>query len=781
MAKKITNSEISKSKALLVLEYALLVMCLSVIALRTTFTEGPVMQSAATPMNLWDNFYSLSISGCLIGIFLLWMLWNIFGKNFFYRPTGLEIGLCLFCIAAAVSGFAASDKRQAITTVIVLISPLLCSVILVQILDCRAKVNLVLAVIAALGVVSAYQCKEQWLYLNDQQINFYQEDPNSLLDKQEIASGTLQHWMFEHRLYSKPVQGFFTTSNSAGSFALLAFFAAIILFIDKLKNIKSEPLGIIWPVTCGLAVAAIFFGLIITRSKGAIIASFFAGALFVAYFCFHNRLKNHKKKILILCFLFALVAGSAIVWYGLTNGRLPGGNSMLVRWQYWQASAKMYADNPVSGVGPGNFAHFYTHYKPASAPESVSDPHNFLLSILTQYGPIGLIGFLMLIFVPLWTILFTKADGSSKKKHECELNFKKLAIILAIIVSLVLLYFRPKISPLPPTSSPQEKAAGIIVLYVIPVIVFIIGFLLVAAGRSSTKKPYKNLVVAVLFCAVSGVILHNLIDFAIFEPGVYITFWAIIACLIATYSYGKAQPYRVFKFKTHSKALLVLVSLSIAYLYFAYAVVPVAKSTSKIQEAYQVIPLEQFTYDEQLDAAANYAHTALDAAAMDDMLSPAALSLNGRLYIQHFTLRKAKDRQLLIQSEQCFLAAIERDKSDFKNHERLVEVYLLLSEQPMGREQTDWLTMAFSFASDAVGLYPGCGRLHFTLATIAEKIARTDVAIEQYKDAIKIEDQFRAQFRQMYPEKEEIVSRLGEEKYKIANERIKELSGESEI
>ena len=131
--------------------------------------------------------------------------------------------------------------------------------------------------------------------------------------------------------------------------------------------------------------------------------------------------------ILIACLLLAVAGSGMVVNYGLTNGRLPGGNSMLVRWQYWDASGKMYADHLLTGVGPGNFAHFYPHYKPAAASESVSDPHNFLLSILTQYGPIGLIGFLAMICIPLWTILSGSKGNCSSESHLSEPAFRHVA------------------------------------------------------------------------------------------------------------------------------------------------------------------------------------------------------------------------------------------------------------------------------------------------------------------------------------------------------------------
>ena len=78
-----------------------------------------------------------------------------------------------------------------------------------------------------------------------------------------------------------------------------------------------------------------------------------------------------------------------LVWYGITHDTLPGGKSMLVRWEYWVGAARIYAAHPLTGAGPGSFADYYPTYKIPAALETVKDPHNFILSILTQYGPLG--------------------------------------------------------------------------------------------------------------------------------------------------------------------------------------------------------------------------------------------------------------------------------------------------------------------------------------------------------------------------------------------------------
>lgn len=535
MIKTQANSNSSKSKGQVIFEYALLAVCLCVIALRTTFTENPNPQSANQPTQLSDIVYTLSISAVLIFASLTWYLWSFWRKKFSCRITAIEIGLCLFTVAAVMAGLAASDKRAAITHFVTVLAPILMAVLLVQILDSKLKIRLVLTIIAALGVVSAYQCNSQLLTGNKELIQFYEQYPDEVLARQNITPNTLKHWQFKHRLYSEDISGFFTTSNSAGSFALLASFAGIALFLESLRNRKlTQPL-----VIFALGVAIIIFGLVITRSKGALTASVVAAAMFALYLLSPNWLKTHKKIVLIVCLLLTAAVGCTVLWYGLTNGRLPGGNSMFVRWQYWQASARMYADHCHTGVGPGNFAHYYSHYKPPAALEEVSDPHNFMLSILTQYGPVGLIGFLAMMFLPLWRVIADGPVSPSTEAQQPKRSIRKFAAPFAVIISVSLLLIRPIVIPIE-TGGMIDVTAGVIfyvvlILYVAPVVAFAVGFWLLTANRGNKENADLKYVSAALFCAVCGFIIHNLIDFAIFEPGAATAFWAIMACLIAVH------------------------------------------------------------------------------------------------------------------------------------------------------------------------------------------------------------------------------------------------------
>jgi tetratricopeptide (TPR) repeat protein len=240
----------------------------------------------------------------------------------------------------------------------------------------------------------------------------------------------------------------------------------------------------------------------------------------------------------------------------------------------------------------------------------------------------------------------------------------------------------------------------------------------------------------------------------------------MMACLVATESTAKPGRQFVLEPCSFNKIAALLVAFAIGFAFISFALVPVASGTAKIEKANKYISAGWF----------EQAHILLDDAATTDKLSPLAPFLNAKLYIHHYLQSTDINPELLIRAEQCLRIAIERNEADFKNRERLTQVYLLLSEQSAGLEKTDWLNKAFSAASDTVRLYPGCGRVHFTLAEIAEKLEKTDIALKEYEKTIEIEEQYRDQFRQMYPDIKKVVSRLGEKKYQIALYRVKEPS-----
>ncbi|MHC4394990.1 MAG: O-antigen ligase family protein [Planctomycetota bacterium] len=669
------DSNLNKSNFLVLLEYVLLSLCIAVIIIRTFLTESPNVQAADSPLSLGDNALTLSISALLIFAFICWLVLAIFGSRFSFRVTSIEIPLVIFIIAAITASFAASNRRAAINDTITVIAPIFMAILLVQILNSQSKIKALLYVIASLGVMSSIYCVVQQFWLNDIFLEQYQNDPNSMLEKLSIEAGSFQHMLFEHSLNSKDVRSFFVTGNSAGSFAILTCFAGFALFMQNFKKAKSY-LNIKSVIPAVITVINIL-GLLLTHSKGAIAAFILTAAMIGAYFWFGNWIKRHKKTVLIICLLFVTGGATTIVTYGITSDRVPGGNSMLVRWQYWKASAKMYVNHCLTGVGGGNFGYYYSHYKDPAALETVGDPHNFLLGIITQFGPLGLLAFGAAVFFPLGQIVLAKSTSSK------EINTTK----------------------------------------------------------------------AILSLSVLGFLLHNCVDFAIFEPAITTTFWSIIAIIIALQLQEKPEPQFLKKPSPVIKAIVVVITLVTVWSYFSFLAAPVFDAAEKIQSA-MTKPLN--------------AHYLLEEAAHLDPLDPTALKLNGQLYLQNFETVPNAGVGMLERAAGCFLGAIERNRADFKNYEKLSIAYNLL-----GQKQK-----AYDYAFEAVKRYPGSGRLSVELAKLAEESGKTDIAIKHYKKAIEIEDAYRNQFRIMYPGKE-MFSRLGKDKYDFALNQIEKLSSEA--
>jgi len=767
MTRPAINSDVSKRRVWPIPDYVILAVCLCVVALRATYSEGPSVQFANHGVGLSEKVYSLILSAVLIVSFVVWFVWGCCSRRILCRLGWLEVGLCLFTVAAGLAGFFAANKRAAITGYVTLLAPVLMAIVLVQILDSPGKVRLVLTTVVALGVVCVYQCAEQFFYTNQMMIEQYQESPEMVLEPLGIEAGTFTHMLFEHRLLSRGVHGFFTTSNSAGSFALLTLFGAIVLFIGEFARRRLDESAAARLFACGVAAALIVFGLLITGSKGAIAAAIISMVMFFAYVHRGRWIRAHRAGVLITCVLFMLVVGCLAVVYGSAHGRLPGGNSMLVRWQYWRASAQMIADHPATGVGPGNFVYFYPRYKPASALETVADPHNLGLSMLTQYGPLGLVGFLVLVLAPLSSVMFSPAARGLEQERQRQRRFWPPALVLLILISAVLLIVRPTFIKMPALAPPGERGAAALMLYLMPVAAFVLGFLLATAGTVSSETGGVNMALAALVCGLLGVLIHNLVDFAIFESGVYTSFWVVIACVIALQRRQHPQPEFVMEPGFYEKLILVAAGGILIWVFFRHALMPVAGSIPKIERARQAASFGRF----------EQARGLLAVAAEQDPLSPIAPAMSSQVYLYQFESGAGDGSDLLYGARTSLLEAISRNHADFRHFERITEVHVLLADVSAGRQRQAWFSRAFGSASRATELYPGSGRLRFRLAEIAERLNDRGFAREQYKKAVEIEESYRRQFQRMYPGRE-LFSRLGEEKYESAKEKLRTLGEE---
>lgn len=83
-------------------------------------------------------------------------------------------------------------------------------------------------------------------------------------------------------------------------------------------------------------------------------------------------------------------------------------SSLSSRVTIWQVSSRLIKENPVVGIGPGNFQSAYLSlqkYFPPYLEWAVPQPHNLFLAFWLQAGSIGLFGFLLILYFVFKTLL----------------------------------------------------------------------------------------------------------------------------------------------------------------------------------------------------------------------------------------------------------------------------------------------------------------------------------------------------------------------------------------
>lgn len=736
-----------------IFESVLFVFLVCVVALRLSFMENPIIESFGLSGSFYDNSLSIAISSLLIISAVIWLAARLsVGK---YRPSGFEYGVLIFIIACVVSTIAASNRRAAITDSITILSAMLAAVVLSNLLETIERKKILLCVIIAMGIANVYQCTEQFFSSNELMIEQYEAEPLTQLAPLGIEPGSFQQMLYEHRLYSKDVKGFFTTGNSVGSLLVLSIFCTFAVFDFKVKlSEKKNTVKKLWfPI---VLLPVLFAGLLEAHSKGAIVSLAGTGFLFFLAVRFGRTFRRHRDSIILIAVVLIILCVIFIVGYGITHGTLPGGNSMLVRWQYWSAAVKMSADHLMTGTGGGNFGTYYAHYKIPGALEVVRDPHCFVLSILSQYGIIGLAGFCMAAFYPL-------IKACMRNGYAAEITRKNIITVAktcGISAVLVLLFVRPIFMRADIAGSIEIILYVLAILYATPA--FCLGVALWLCVRTESLRT-GQILRAALLCGLFAVLIHNLIDFAIFEPGIMTAFWACIAIIHSDFRVQNAGAEGP-KPKRTRKLILAVSAAALSAAVIWLCVVPPAKTAIKAEKAKQLSTRGEF----------RKAMVLLSRACADDILNPTPAALAGKMSLYEFETNPKNRPAALLQAENSFLAAIKRDHADFKNYENLAGVYERCA-QITGDKRMIWLEKAFLALQEALKRYPTSSGLHFKLAETARQLGRDDLAIEHYKKAIEIEDAFTEQFKTMYPGKE-IFSRMGKIKYKEAEEKIEELT-----
>lgn len=269
-----------------------------------------------------------------------------------------------------------------------------------QLLDTAREARAVVVVMIALAVALSGYGLCQYAYEFPKLRAEYAKDPDSMLRSHDMwfVPGSPERAQFENRLGSSEPLATFALTNSLAGF--LAPWLVVTAGIALTAGWKRRRLFMAAALS-GLLMAAC---LILTKSRSGYAATGL-GLVLTAFFCSKYRARIPWKWLLVGTLVAGSLGGLALAVGGVdVEVFSEASKSLGYRVQYWQSTARMIADHPLFGCGPGQFQEKYTLYKLPEASEEIADPHNFLFEIWATAGTPAALAMLAVLGCFAWSI-----------------------------------------------------------------------------------------------------------------------------------------------------------------------------------------------------------------------------------------------------------------------------------------------------------------------------------------------------------------------------------------
>jgi O-antigen ligase len=434
-------------------------------------------------------------------------------------------GMVLLLAGVCVSGLRADDPLLARLAGSSLWIGVLGGLALAALMRARWMWYVLIAAWLATTGTTAVKCVRQTLVEFPELRRTWEGEYRPQLLRQGYAADDPMLVNYERRMRSQEAYGYLAHANVTGSGLMLGLVTLAGILLGRMLTRAEKWLTLVGAL--GLPLFAVALGF--TGSKGAWGAAVLGVGGLVALGWGARWIAGHARLALVLLLVCYLTAIGGTALYGSLRGTLPH-PSLAFRWYYWTAAARAWQDAPLTGLGRGGFATAYMRYKRPESTEEVRDPHNLLVSLLVELGPLGLAGGLVIAGTVVLAGLRqcgAHADGQNSASEpaspgtarvtapgsaECLPLLLRQAAPAMVGVCLVHAFF---------SSTPLQHPA-VVVLWIADVaVIWAVAFLLVLVLLASLgHKPRGTLwLVAGLSAGFLAALIHNLLDFAAMTAG----------------------------------------------------------------------------------------------------------------------------------------------------------------------------------------------------------------------------------------------------------------------
>jgi O-antigen ligase len=242
------------------------------------------------------------------------------------------------------------------------------------------------------------------------------------------------------------VSGPFESANYLAMYITPAFIFTSIRFLQTFMHLKlatahTRFIAFEHRIFLGLFAAFLFAVLVLSQSYGGLLGAFIAIFIFVIYVRATTSeflVKKFLNKIIIFIILFVTLAGALTATLNIEKFqnlvKLDEHTSISTRLEIWQVGAVLIKENPLLGIGLGQYQTNYTY----RAEEILGHPpleqirlhsHNLFMETWLNTGLLGFVSF-------IWIVIYA-FTGFRKIKSGEE---KNVAIAVVIMLSYLLIH-----------------------------------------------------------------------------------------------------------------------------------------------------------------------------------------------------------------------------------------------------------------------------------------------------------------------------------------------------
>jgi len=228
------------------------------------------------------------------------------------------------------------------------------------------------------------------------------------------------------------------TGNGAGTLAAFNIILFLSVLLEKRNKIYMKFVSLI---------GVILFSYILfqTNSRGGVLGFIFAIFIFMMFIIYFNVEKEKLRYFLTILLIIVVLLFPTIIPERLMDKfdnikDIYSHNSLKTRVVMWQSSLYMINNNPLLGIGVGNYRPNYLNYldnvtdvKLTSGSRNHDHPHNLYLFIAAEQGLPSLLIFIIIVFISLKQGILNLVRYKKFSKE----NLLGLALISILIVLLV--------------------------------------------------------------------------------------------------------------------------------------------------------------------------------------------------------------------------------------------------------------------------------------------------------------------------------------------------------